>query len=58
VQVSQNEIARDISLMILRVGVVELPAKVKWVDLYRENKVKDTTTHYRVSLNSLFSVIT
>lgn len=49
-QVTQKEIAHDISLMILRVGIVELPSKVKWIDLFKEVKVKNTTVHYRVRL--------
>ncbi|KAI6184384.1 Utp12 domain-containing protein [Aphelenchoides bicaudatus] len=47
-QITQNEIAKDISLMIMRAGIVQLPAKIKWIDLYREVKVKDTTMSYRV----------
>lgn len=55
-QITQNEIAKDISLMIMRAGIVQLPAKIKWIDLYREVKVKDTTMSYRVSFKaSLFS---
>lgn len=48
VEATKAEIARDVSLIISRIGGVELSAKVKWVDLYSRILVKDDKKQYRV----------
>lgn len=39
----------DVSLMLLRVGAAELPAKIKWIDLFKKVKANANGVQYRVS---------
>lgn len=45
---TEREITRDISLMLLRVGTVDLPSKVKWADLFKQVKTTDSRVQYRM----------
>lgn len=47
-QINEYDIARDVSLIILRVGSAVLPSKVKWVDIFNQVQVQETKAQYRV----------
>ncbi|KAI6189343.1 Utp12 domain-containing protein [Aphelenchoides fujianensis] len=44
----ESDIARDVSLLIARIGGVELSSKVKWIDLFAQVRESGTRKQYRM----------